>query len=206
VGDVIERRMGGCLQVAKSLCRTGKLKETNSRPVGLSSENRGVHAHVENGRILSGRGAAMATDPIESDRVYFELKLKSAGAFAIGVGLKTTNPPKDLDREICDNKFTYGLKADMLAAVPEAGDVIGVLFDQRTTPKMSFSLNGLPLSDLYDVPRPGSELKLKPGQLYPVAYVNRGAMVEINFSEKLWEHPPDPRQGYKELLAMQSMM
>ena len=198
--------MGGCLRIAKAMCTSGKVNHGRYRQVELSNENRGVYAHIDNGKIITGRGAAMATDPIEADQVYFELKVRTSGSFAVGVGLKTPYPSKDLDREICDNKTSYGLKSDMLAAVPEPGDIIGVYFDQRTTPRLSFSLNGLPLSDLYDVPKPGSELKLKPGQLYPIVYVNRGAMVEVNFNEDLWEHPPDSRKGYKELLAVQSVM
>ena len=198
--------MGGCLRVSKNLYKSGAVKTDSASPpqrAKLSHELRGIHTHIASGRVLSGRGAACTCEPITRRRVYFEIRLRSQGAFAVGVTIRPEKPQRTLDREICDNKGSFGLKSDMLAAVPEPGDTIGVFIDSTSgSTKLSFSLNGLPLSDLYDAPRPMSGISIPDEPLFPVVYVNRGAMVEAMFQSQQWKYPPSEKSGFDEHISV----
>jgi len=196
--------MGGCLRVSRGLYKGGQVKNgTIPKSSALSEELRGMHTHIGSGRVLSGRGAGCSCDPLARDRVYFEVRVRSRGSFAVGLTTRPQNPQRDLDREIGDIKTFFGLKSEMLAAVPEPGDVVGVFVDSSSSaPRISFALNGLPLSDLYDIPRPMSELKIPKEPLFPVIYVNRGGMVEASFKTRHWAYPPSDQSGYQEHVVM----
>jgi hypothetical protein len=156
--------------------------------------------------VIYGKGTALASDAIEFDRIYFEIQVKTTGKFAVGLAqpAPAERLKKELDKIVGDNKTSWGLRSDMLAATPEAQDVIGVFVDQSASPKMSFSLNGLSLGDLYDVPRPQSDMKIGGGQLFPAASVDKGASVEFHFTEPSFKYPPPA--GYQTVIAVRDMI
>lgn len=182
-----------CYRACKSLIKGGgEVKDVVFQPPTLSNDWKGPNAKVDYGRILSGRGAVLGTEAISPQGLYYEVKVRTPGSFACGIMEFPNDPSKDLDRAVCDNKKSFGLKSDILAADTLAGDVLGVYVEMSESgPHLSFALNGLPLSDLYDVPKPGSSMKIPVAAYYPVCYVKEGAMVEVSFEERHWKYPPD---------------
>jgi hypothetical protein len=198
--------MGPCLSTIRSVVHSSAVKSEQSTkpspPVLVSMSQKGPNVRVSS-LVISGKGAACATDAIEFDRIYFEVVLKSPGRFGVGVSQQVTDPSAVFDKEIGDNKISWATKSDMLAATPEVGDVIGVFYDQSESPKMSFSLNGKPLGDLYDVPKPRSEIKIKGGRVYPAAYVD-GASLEFRFRDGTFAFPPP--KLYQTVISVREMI
>jgi hypothetical protein len=186
--------MGGCIRIARHLTRSGKLKGSEQPQVRrpqLSTDLHGPNANISQ-RVLSGRGAVLGTLDITQDDGYLEIVVRAEGYFEVGITPMPKDPSKDLNRKVCDNKTSFGLTSDMLAAVPRPGDVIGVYFERENGfIRLSFTLNGLPLGDMYDIPKPGSNTKITGDEhYYPVFYVAKGAMIEVNMCEDQWKYSP----------------
>ena len=198
--------MGSCLSTIRVALKGTSVNEkssVNHVPVELSTIQKGPRVSVS-ALVITGKGTACTIDAIEFEHCYFEIVVKAPGKFAVGVALASTDPEKDLGKMLGDNKQSWGLKSDMLAAIPDVGDVIGVSVDQSSSPKLSFSLNGLPLGDLYDVPRPRTELKISGGRLFPAASVDKGASVEFHFRDSSLKYPPP--LGYQTLIAVRDVV
>ena len=76
------------------------------------------------------------------------------------------------------------------------GDVIGVAFGQNDLPNLRFTLNDAPLEHL-------SVNRIR-GLVYPAAYVDSGAEIELIFSGRDFAHEPPPT--FSPLMAAQSIL
>ncbi|XP_003743462.1 SPRY domain-containing protein 7 [Galendromus occidentalis] len=169
-------------------------------PVHLDTHFMGENAViVKNGYRLCGTGGSLANQPIAQNKAYFEVKLQQGGIW--GVGIAT--------REVDLNKLPLGtdyrsvvLRDDgcvvgggqirhRLPQPVQEGDVIGVAYDHV---ELQFALNGVDLQ----VATSG----IKGEEVYPVVYVDGGAVMEAAFSS-FYHAPP---AGYQRILVEQSLL
>ncbi|XP_014665938.1 PREDICTED: SPRY domain-containing protein 7-like [Priapulus caudatus] len=153
---------------------------------------------VKNGRRICGSGAALANVPIVQDKAYFEVKLQQTGSWGIGLATRRA----DLNRlPLGDNEDSWVLRCDgkvysnnqeraRLTDVPNEGDVIGLSYDHI---EMNFYLNGK------NMQCPVTGIR---GMLYPVFYVDDGAIMDVVFNE--FFHPPP--SGFNKIMIEQSLL
>lgn len=156
---------------------------------------------VKSGHRICGTGAALASAPIVQNKAYFEVKVQQTGIW--GLGLATLKA--DLDRAPLGRDVeSWVLRSDgtlvhkdevlhKLSDVPQEGDVIGVTFDHV---ELNFYLNGKELQC------PLTNVTCKGGELYPVLYVDDGAILDAAFATFQQQPPP----GFDRIMLEQSLL
>jgi len=191
--------VGECFLCQRPVTRGNQGSKTES-PVCLDNNKIGSETViVKSGRRICGAGGALADTPLNQDKTYFEIKVQAAGIWGVGVA----------SREVCLDKAPLGtdnnswlLRHDgscwhgnepisTLSIIPTEGDIIGVTFDHV---QLQFYINGK-LAD-------GCVASNLHTQVYPVFYVDDGAIIDVNF-EKFYYEPP---QGYSHIMKEQDML
>ncbi|OQR68608.1 SPRY domain-containing protein 7-like [Tropilaelaps mercedesae] len=173
---------------------------TRLPPVHLDTQFMGENAViVKNGHRLCGSGASLANHPIAQNKAYFEVKLQQGGMWGVGIATRDVdlnNLPLGTDfRSVVlrDDGCVVGAGSirHRLPQQVQEGDVLGVAYDHL---ELRFFLNGV---DLH-VASPG----IKAEEVYPIVYVDGGAVMETAFSS--FYHQPPP--GYQRILIEQSLL
>lgn len=212
----------GCLKLALSgeRYRAAPLVQKDPPGVKIDTTNLGSGVVVvKQGRRVCGTGGALANSPIVQDKAYFEGKLQSTGQWSLGLARQTcdVNAPLGLsaDSWVLDSSGSLLHEGNRLAVQPpmalsrsgslvpalvadggkapnlvEEGDVIGVTYDHE---ELCFYLNGKKLAETMTGLR---------GTLYPVVYVDDGAIFDINFSD-FAQQPP---QGFEQIMIEKSLL
>ena len=181
------------------------------------------------GPLIKGRGVALVSIPLEQDGCYFELHVRKAGAFTVGVSRAV-----DDEKVLAEGPVTWGLEVEpaelelqmppessslseaSVEVVPEsegraipvrakAGDVVGVVLSQSSFPMLGFTLNGRAL--------PGKAVERVRGLVYPAVHVKRdddkggdeGPCVSWAFDEYEWAFKP-PSSRYSMLMESRDML
>lgn len=98
--------------------------------IGLSDGLKGAGVSVD-GLIVSGNGSVMGDSPVLQDKAYFEVTLRKAGVFAVGVATRETG----LDGVLSQEKASTAWTLTSSSSVPIAeGETLGVAFDQGDYP------------------------------------------------------------------------
>jgi len=154
---------------------------------------------VKNGHRICGTGAALANAPIVQNKAYFEVKVQQSGIW--GIGLATTNVnlnriPLGYDSQswilrndgkiMHDNQVLY-----KLPTAPQEGDLIAIAFDHI---EARFFINNQPIEFAVN--------GVKGGDIYPVLYVDDGAILDAAFTT--FTYPPPP--GYDRILVEKSLL
>jgi len=154
---------------------------------------------VKNGYRLCGTGGSLANQPIAQNKAYFEAKLQQDGCWGIGIATRDV----DLNKLPLGTDYRSVVLRDdgcvagagqvrhRLARQVQEGDVVGVAYDHL---ELRFYLNGVDLQ----VASPG----IKGEEVYPVVYVDGGAVMEAAFSS-FYHQPP---AGYQRILVEQSLL
>ncbi|CAF1263170.1 unnamed protein product [Adineta steineri] len=154
---------------------------------------------VKNGRRLCGTGAAVANAPIVQNKAYFEVKLQTQGTWGIGLGTRRTNLSKvplgtDCEAWIMDQygqvKHDNKVLSQFRTAIEE-GDVIGFAYDHEI---FRIFVNGTEQE-------PSCRVATR-GTVFPIFYVDEGAILDIQFST-FYFPPPD---GYDRILLEKSLI
>lgn len=153
---------------------------------------------VKNSQRICGSGAALATAPLVQNKSYFEVKLQQTGVWGIGVATRRTDLNRvplgqDADSTVITSEGTVLRSKDVLHKVQQTiqeGDVIGVTFDHI---ELNFYLNGT------DMHIPVTGIK---GEVYPVVYVDQGAVMDAVFAA-FYHTPP---LGFEQIMVEQSLL
>ncbi|XP_013387124.1 SPRY domain-containing protein 7-like [Lingula anatina] len=153
---------------------------------------------VKNCRRICGTGAALANAPIVQDKAYFEIKLQSTGIWGVGLATKKCNlntVPLGTTTEswvVRQDGTLYHNNEERgkLKEVPQEGDLLGLSYDHVT---LNFYLNGKQLDTSF------TGIK---GTIYPVCYVDEGAILDVQFS-CFFHEPPE---GYNKIMIEQSLL
>jgi len=133
---------------------------------------------VKNGSRLCGTGSARASTPILQNKAYWEVKIQQGGDWSCGVG----TPACDLNAQLGKDAASWALASS--GAIKSAGQVIGNV-DQKIQEgdilgftydhvELNFYLNGQNLnSPVYGIK----------GTVFPVFYVDDGAIVDVIFDK-----------------------
>lgn len=197
--------MASCFHcVRRCLNRTGFIEPVITHrhqdcPVNLDTSHMGNEVViVKNGRRICGGGAALASAPIVQDKVYFEVKLQQSGVWGIGLATQRVDlnkVPLGNDTEswvlTSDGSLRHnGEDRGKISEIPQEGDIIGVTYDHV---ELNFYLGGKPMN---------SPLFGTKGTLFPVVYVEDGAILDVYFSQ--FCHPPPI--GFDKLMIEQSLL
>ena len=130
---------------------------------------------VKNGLRLCGTGGARASTAIQQNKAYWEVKLQQSGVWACGVCTASADLNKGLGLDanswVLDSEGavrTRGQEEYKTVQIQE-GDVLGFTYDHV---ELNFFLNGTNLNC--------PVLGIK-GTVYPVVYVNDGAILDAIF-------------------------
>lgn len=146
---------------------------------------------IKKGRRICGKGGAICNFPIVQNKAYFEAKIQQSGIW--GVGLSTSNVDLNLTPLGTDNQ-SWILRQDgkivhnntvlhEITKPIQEGDIIGVSFDHV---QLKFYINNVPMD--YEV----SNIKAGSEDIYPVVYVDSGAIIDMVFSHASFAYPPPP--------------
>ncbi|ELU17511.1 hypothetical protein CAPTEDRAFT_141614 [Capitella teleta] len=153
---------------------------------------------VKTGKRICGQGACLANAPIAQDKAYFEAKLQSTGVWGIGLATKKIDVnivPLGLDTEswvlqndgsLMHNNTTVG----NLSEAPIEGDVVGITYDHV---ELNFYINGK---------KTGMQFTGIKGTVYPVVYVEEGAILDMQFAS--FYHPAP--EGFEEIMIEKSLL
>ncbi|KAF2360696.1 SPRY domain [Trinorchestia longiramus] len=153
---------------------------------------------VKSGLRICGTGAALGNTPILQNKAYFEVKLQQSGVWGVGIASRAA----ELDRvPLGSDTHSWVLCSDgvlrhnaeephRLAAHPQEGDVLGVSFDHV---ELNFYINGKNTN----TPLTGFK-----GPLYPVLYVDEGAILDVVFSN--FSYPPPT--GFDAIMVEKSLL
>ena len=97
--------------------------------IGLSTQLKGAGCKVD-GLVISGSGSVCGDSPVLQDKAYFEVTLRKAGVFAVGVATRETGLDSVLSQEKASTAWTLTSSSSMLAE----NETIGVAFDQGDYP------------------------------------------------------------------------
>ncbi|XP_071950151.1 SPRY domain-containing protein 7-like [Antedon mediterranea] len=153
---------------------------------------------VKAGRRICGSGAALGNAPIVQDKSYFEIKIQSTGVWGIGLATRKCNLnslPFGMDTESWvlrsdGSAYHNGELRHKLAVEIQEGDIIGVTYDHV---EMNLYWNGNSLQCPFDGIR---------GTVYPLIYVDEGAIIDVQFSE-FYHQPPN---GFDKIMFEQSLL
>ncbi|XP_048516185.1 SPRY domain-containing protein 7 isoform X2 [Athalia rosae] len=153
---------------------------------------------VKNGLRVCGRGAALTNAPLAQSKSYFEVKIQQGGVWAVGLATHST----DLNTPIGGSDLeSWALNSDgiirhnseelhKIQNIAQEGDIIGISYDHI---ELNFYLNG----KLLEAPVMGIK-----GTIYPVLYVDDGAILDIILEE--FAHPPP--NGFEKIMVEQSLL
>ena len=185
----------GCCS-SKSSADALEVQNSSAAPsIGIPANLRGAGVEMHEGDPLTvtGKGAAMASAPIEQDAAYWEVKVLKAGSIRMGVSRKLN--VKELEAGVSgggDAPRSWTYADDNL----NEGDVIGVAFSQSDLPNLAFTKNGKP--------RPTADVRKIGGMVYPVVSVNDGATVKVVFESEEFANSPPSR--FSALMVAQSVL
>ncbi|XP_077514592.1 SPRY domain-containing protein 7 [Amblyomma americanum] len=153
---------------------------------------------VKNGQRICGSGAALANAPLVQNKSYFEVKVQQAGLWGLGVATQKTDLNRvplgqDLESCVLTSDSTVVCNKEVLHKLQQTiqeGDVIGVTYDHL---ELNFYLNG---TDLH-IPVTGVK-----GEVFPVLYVDDGAILDAVFSS-FFHTPP---LGFEQIMVEQSLL
>ncbi|KAK3737321.1 hypothetical protein RRG08_067386 [Elysia crispata] len=153
---------------------------------------------VKNGRRICGNGAGLANAPIAQNKAYFEIKIQCTGTWGVGLATRRCNlnkAPLGTDGESWVLRqdgciFHNSEEKSKLPDVPQEGDILGLSYDHI---ELNFFLNGSPM---------GTPLTGIKGTVYPVFYVDSGAVLDVQF-EKFYHAPPP---GFDPIMIEQSLL
>jgi len=154
---------------------------------------------VKSGKRICGTGGSIANAPLVQDKSYFEAKLQSTGIWGIGIGSKKCNLntiPLGTDEGswvLRHDGVIYHNNEEKcrLQEIPQEGDIIGVTFDHI---ELNFYING---------EKVGSPTTGVKGTIYPIFYVDDGAIIDVHFEG--FYHPPPPG-GFGEIMIEKSLL
>lgn len=172
---------------------------SDHQPVVLNTQQMGNECViVKNGRRICGRGSALAKHEIVQDKSYYEMRIQSGGAWAVGVATKQV----DLNAvPLGKDAYSWVLRSDGSLAHDDAtidkvtfecneGDHVGVSFDHI---ELNFFVNGKNLH----CPITGIR-----GSLYPIVCVDDGCIIDMNFDNFMFPPPP----GFQKLIPEKSLL
>ncbi|XP_013787550.1 SPRY domain-containing protein 7-like [Limulus polyphemus] len=153
---------------------------------------------VKNGHRICGSGGALANYPVVQNKAYYEVKLQQSGVWGVGLATRMTDlnhVPLGHDSQtwVLTSEGTITHKGEVLhklVEIPQEGDVLGITYDHV---EMNFYLNGNSLHS------PITGIK---GEMYPVLYVDDGAILDATFN-KFYHQPP---QGYDRIMVEKSLL
>lgn len=153
---------------------------------------------VKSGKRLCGTGAAISNVPIIQNKAYFEVKVQAGGVWGIGLATSKANLshcPLGVDKESWVLRQDSCVHANNEQRVQtgrqvDEGDIIGVAYDHEV---LSFFLNGDDLEVAFTGIR---------GTVFPVIYVDEGAILDIQFSS--FSHQPPP--GFSQILLEKTIL
>ncbi|ESO02084.1 hypothetical protein HELRODRAFT_66074 [Helobdella robusta] len=185
---------------ADSDSKIGRVRLTDLPSVQLDTNRTGQGVVlVKNSTRICGSGSALANTPIQQNKAYFEAKLQSAGVWGLGLANRNCNLQSSLqgadqnswvlrqDGKIYHKNEERGKLSEQL---PQEGDVLGFTYDHVD---LKIFLNGKPTNLSF------SGIK---GTVYPLVYVDDGAIIDMIFSRFVHE-PPD---GYEEIMIEKSLL
>ncbi|XP_013785536.1 SPRY domain-containing protein 7-like isoform X1 [Limulus polyphemus] len=173
--------------------------EETSDIVLLDTKNMGQDVVlVKNGLRICGSGGALANYPLVQNKAYFEVKLQQNGLWGVGlanseVDLNHVPLGQDSHSWVLTSEGTITHEGEVVDKLPEVlqeGDVLGITYDHV---EMNFFINGKPLHT------PITGIK---GEVYPVLYVDDGAILDATFS-KFYHQPP---QGFDKIMVEKSLL
>ncbi|XP_026466229.1 SPRY domain-containing protein 7-like [Ctenocephalides felis] len=198
-------------------------------PVRLDTSHMGHEVViVKGGRRVCGSGAALASAPLVQSKSYFEVKLQQAGSWSVGVATRqadlnhsqggndkeswclnsdctvrhdnvvihslptdSANPDSLSSGPLLGSKDPGDLiSSDVASRTPTEGDTLGVSYDHIA---LNFYLNGK------DLEIPVNNVR---GTVYPVLYVDEGAILDIILDD--FTHTPPP--GFSKIMIEQSLL
>lgn len=153
---------------------------------------------VKNGHRICGGGAALANAPIVQNKAYFEVKIQQSGMWGVGLATQKADVnkvPLGNDAEswvLCSDGCHRHNNEEKgrIPEIPQEGDIIGVTYDHV---ELNFYLNGKPLH----CPITGTK-----GTLFPVVYVEDGAILDVQFSNFFHQMP----LGFDKIMIEQSLL
>ncbi|XP_012256098.2 SPRY domain-containing protein 7 isoform X1 [Athalia rosae] len=178
---------------------TTQMPKREPNPIALDTSHMGHEVViVKNGLRVCGRGAALTNAPLAQSKSYFEVKIQQGGVWAVGLATHST----DLNTPIGGSDLeSWALNSDgiirhnseelhKIQNIAQEGDIIGISYDHI---ELNFYLNG----KLLEAPVMGIK-----GTIYPVLYVDDGAILDIILEE--FAHPPP--NGFEKIMVEQSLL
>lgn len=154
---------------------------------------------VKNGKRLCGSGGAICTLPIIQNKAYFEVKIQAQGSWGVGVATRKADlnkVPLGSDQEswvLRNDSSVYSnntVKFRSSGHVIDEGDTVGVSYDHEL---LNFYHNGENLD--------ANIIGIR-GTVYPVFFVDDGAILDVQFSS--FYHTPPP--GFSKILREKSIL
>nr|CAD7589385.1 unnamed protein product [Timema genevievae] len=153
---------------------------------------------VKNGMRVCGSGGALASAPLVQSKSYFEVKLQQSGVWGVGLATRMSDmnrAPGGSDDEswvLCSDAIIRHSNKELakISPEPQEGDILGVAYDHV---ELNFYINGKSLES------PVSGIR---GSVYPVLYVDDGAILDIVLTE--FHHEPPP--GFDRIMLEQSLL
>jgi len=153
---------------------------------------------VKNGRRICGSGGCLANAPIAQNKAYFEAKLQSSGVWGIGLAVRSCDLQKaplglNADSWVLRHDgalFHNGQERCRLPAAPQEGDIMGFTYDHT---EFNIYLNGKRTTVQFTGIR---------GTVYPVVYVDDGAIIDMQFNH-FYHEPPD---GFEEIMIEKTLL
>lgn len=167
---------------------------------------------IKGGTRACGSGCVLGTAPLVQSKSYFEVKIQQSGIW--GIGVATRNTELDINKggqdkeswclcsdqriyndgkiihELFNNENNSELVNEDQKCIPMEGDIIGVAFDHID---LNFYLNGRSLEVAISNVR---------GAIYPVLYVDDGAILDVLFTDFQYQPPP----GFDRIMIEQSIL
>lgn len=160
---------------------------------------------IKKGRRICGKGGALCNFPIVQNKAYFEGKIQQSGLW--GIGLATSNvdlnmTPLGTDNQSWilrhDGKVVHNNNVLFEVRKPvQEGDIIGVTFDHV---QLKFFINNEPID--FEV----SNIKGSEGGIYPVVYVDSGAIIDMVFAQPCFTYNPPASSGFGAILIEKALL
>jgi len=161
--------MGNC-------CSFGKEDDDFSNLVRFS-EFKGKNVNTSNFSV-SGDGSVFANAPLLQTRAYWDFKIIEDGEFSLGVARHAKN---DLDMQLNQRDNTWYMQSRSNNF--KVGDTIGVSYDLSSVKSLlEFYHNGVKIEK--------ATVKDIKGDVYPIASVKPGCLLEANFGQTKFEYQP----------------
>ncbi|VDD94880.1 unnamed protein product [Enterobius vermicularis] len=171
--------------------------QDDSRSVKLDTSFMGDETVLlKNGQRICGTGGALGTAPIVQNKAYFQISVQQGGVWGVGLANRSVKlnvvPPEENcwilrhTGELVANGEVIGKIGESL----EEGDCIGVAYDHID---LKLYKNGTLLQPTLNSIR---------GQVYPIVYVDDGAILDVSFRLFSYNAPV----GYAEIMVEQTLL